>query len=320
MSEIELDDEQADYYRLLQVQPDASAEVIRASHRALMQRLRLHPDLGGDWRRAARLNAAREVLLDPVQRARYDAGLQHRRCSPPRSVASIGATPRIPPRAIAGGAAAFLHLAIGDAGCGRTSSRPTTSQRTPSGQAGLADRHQRAPHAGPGHAARSASARPAADLDCAFCGLAQAQRGHAMDPDDPRCQRCGAVLLLPPLGTSAARSSAGSHDGAGDSEPHSRRFDIRYARRTELSYLTEWPAITTHVGHLLDLSRIGLRFVCVKSLHPGSVICLRSELLDSVASVVHRSRASGDVGYVLGVEFLTLRFRRRARALLDVTA
>ena len=34
------------YYRILQVQPDAPVEVIKASYRALMRELRLHPDLG----------------------------------------------------------------------------------------------------------------------------------------------------------------------------------------------------------------------------------------------------------------------------------
>ena len=44
------------YYRLLQVQPDAAPEVIKASYRTLMQKLRLHPDLGGDeWNALAPL-------------------------------------------------------------------------------------------------------------------------------------------------------------------------------------------------------------------------------------------------------------------------
>ena len=37
-----------DFYRLLQVQPDASIEVIEASYRTLMRQLRMHPDLGGE--------------------------------------------------------------------------------------------------------------------------------------------------------------------------------------------------------------------------------------------------------------------------------
>ena len=55
--------QEPDYYRVLQVQPDAHEAVIRASYRTLMQVLRLHPDLGGDAERAALLNRAMAVLV-----------------------------------------------------------------------------------------------------------------------------------------------------------------------------------------------------------------------------------------------------------------
>jgi len=61
------------YYRLLQVQPDAAPEVIKASYRTLMQKLRFHPDLGGDDWNATLVNEAYSVLSDPARRARYDA-------------------------------------------------------------------------------------------------------------------------------------------------------------------------------------------------------------------------------------------------------
>lgn len=62
-----------DYYRLLHVQPDAPLEVIRSSYRTLMQRMKVHPDLGGDHRAAALLNEAWSVLRDARKRAAYDA-------------------------------------------------------------------------------------------------------------------------------------------------------------------------------------------------------------------------------------------------------
>ncbi len=61
-----------DYYAILHVDPAAPAEVIRASYRTLMQRLRAHPDLGGDHEAAAMLNAAYAVLKDAARRAEYD--------------------------------------------------------------------------------------------------------------------------------------------------------------------------------------------------------------------------------------------------------
>lgn len=60
------------YYRVLQVQPGCPPEVIRASYRALMGTLRLHPDLGGDHEQAALVNEAYAVLGDPERRRVYD--------------------------------------------------------------------------------------------------------------------------------------------------------------------------------------------------------------------------------------------------------
>lgn len=60
------------YYHLLHVQPDAPREIIRSSYRTVMQKLRAHPDLGGDRDHAAIINEAYAVLSDPHTRAAYD--------------------------------------------------------------------------------------------------------------------------------------------------------------------------------------------------------------------------------------------------------
>ena len=63
------------FYRLLHVQHDAPAAVIKTSYRTLMQTLRHHPDLGGDDWNAQLLNEAMATLGDPVARADYDRTL-----------------------------------------------------------------------------------------------------------------------------------------------------------------------------------------------------------------------------------------------------
>ncbi len=61
-----------DYYQILHVQPDAPREIIRSSYRTMMQRMRMHPDLGGDDKQAAMLNEAYATLTDPDNRSAYD--------------------------------------------------------------------------------------------------------------------------------------------------------------------------------------------------------------------------------------------------------
>ena len=64
--------ERRNLYRILHVQPEAPAEVIRAAYRALMG-AGAHPDRGGIHERAIQLNAAYDVLGHPERRRQYDA-------------------------------------------------------------------------------------------------------------------------------------------------------------------------------------------------------------------------------------------------------
>ncbi len=63
------------YYRILQVQPDAPFEIIRSSYRTLMRDLKHHPDFGGEQWNATILNEAYETLRDRHKRADYDREL-----------------------------------------------------------------------------------------------------------------------------------------------------------------------------------------------------------------------------------------------------
>lgn len=63
------------YYRILHIQPDAPEEVIKASYRTIMQKLKMHPDLGGSHWNAVLVNEAYAVLSNPVKRSNYDKKL-----------------------------------------------------------------------------------------------------------------------------------------------------------------------------------------------------------------------------------------------------
>ena len=66
------------FYRILHVQPDAPCEIIKASYRTLMQKLKQHPDLGGDDWNASIMNEACTILTDPEKRAAYDQEFLYR--------------------------------------------------------------------------------------------------------------------------------------------------------------------------------------------------------------------------------------------------
>ena len=70
--------ERRNYYRILNVQPDAPLEIIKNNYRTLLQKLRLHPDLGGENRNASIINEAYNVLRNPEKRSAYDQSLLKR--------------------------------------------------------------------------------------------------------------------------------------------------------------------------------------------------------------------------------------------------
>jgi len=90
-----------DPYKVLQVDPEAEDEVVQAAYRRLAQKY--HPDVAGlaGSDRMASINAAWELLRDPVRRASYDR--ERRTSSPPvdrtpdRSAPHPGSGPQ-PPR------------------------------------------------------------------------------------------------------------------------------------------------------------------------------------------------------------------------------
>jgi hypothetical protein len=88
------------YYRILQVQPEAPPEVIKASWRALMHACRAHPDLGGDPQTAALLNEAYAVLGDPERRRDYDRQLDLARLRSTARTGFAGPSPHGPVRRI----------------------------------------------------------------------------------------------------------------------------------------------------------------------------------------------------------------------------
>lgn len=69
---------QRNLYKILQVQAEASGEVIKAAYRTLMKSLKNHPDLGGSHSEASLINGAYHILGNPMRRAKYDNHLSQK--------------------------------------------------------------------------------------------------------------------------------------------------------------------------------------------------------------------------------------------------
>ncbi len=101
----------SDPYRVLQVDPEAEPEVIRAAYRALA--LKYHPDLStGSEERMAAINQAWLILRDTDARTRHDqvrGGAPPRRAGPQPvvSYSMPGPVPVTPPGAAAGSVLEF---------------------------------------------------------------------------------------------------------------------------------------------------------------------------------------------------------------------
>ncbi len=59
-----------DYYKILGIQKNASADEIKRAYRQLAQQY--HPDKGGDPEKFKEINEAYQVLSDPQKRSQYD--------------------------------------------------------------------------------------------------------------------------------------------------------------------------------------------------------------------------------------------------------
>lgn len=84
-----------DFYALLEVAPSAQHDELRAAYRTKIAKV--HPDRPGstelDLETTKLLNIAKEILLDPDRRTRYDKERQRRLEKDPKSVSVPKATP-----------------------------------------------------------------------------------------------------------------------------------------------------------------------------------------------------------------------------------
>lgn len=289
--------ERRNLYRLLHVQPEAPTEIIKASYRALMSTLRMHPDLGGDPQRAAEVNHAYAVLMDPERRRAYDLSLKAARSRPTAASGPASpkpAAPAAPPaaQARAPGAArpAGAPAPRGTPSPDRGPAAPRSPAATGSGSRGGAP------------AAPAAAAEPPtlplefeswrADRRCPFCrtGFRVVLR------PETRCVTCDSPLMPAPDARGAAREILG------------RRGSQRHPRDQDVTL--RLPGVAQdQAARLRNLSLTGMALACSVRVQRGSVVRVITPQFDALVGVVHQRSATA--GFQLHGTLLTLQLMRQ---------
>ncbi len=319
--------ERRNYYRILQAQPDAPAEVIRGNYRTLLQKLRIHPDLGGSDRDAASVNLAYQTLRDPVRRAAYDRELLAR-----YSVRVLGqggsdavhlrssggkrrdnrrnhyrvlqvqrdASPAIIDasfRALRAGAdevtltllkAAYAVLSD------PARRRAYDAEMSAADWESSADELARVP-AVPG--AEVPQASPFAEYEplivryCAFCKTPHGQ--YVAAEGEATCIECGSALDVPRPANA----------------PDSGRDAIRLPWESEVRLRLEWPGPVVDAV-MRDFSPQGALIETTAQVGVGEIVRLESEQVSAVARVVHCQAGEGEMRTRAGLQFITTRFMR----------
>jgi len=287
-----------DFYRLLHVHPEAPVAVIKASYRALMQKMRLHPDLGGDAAVAQQLNEAVATLCDASKRLQYDvlrSAIDNRTNNP-----EPGGTPSADSPANTGG--------------NDSADTQQHSQRNN------------------GHAnTQYQSAQGSWDTSHPN---ASATDNRVLLPVKPGCPFCKAVY--PANSADAKTSSADVYDNTrrcyschGAATPVNKLIDsgkddlrkmYRHDHTTPVLIWTQWPTEAPVTARMTDLSIVGCALESNTSIVAGTVVLLDSPLLNGIGKVHHCRPCVGTQCFSAGLEFLTLQITADPGAVLSVTA
>lgn len=285
------------YYQLLHVLPDAPAPVIKASYRAMMQKMRHHPDLGGDLSRAQLLNEAIDTLCNPARRAIYDAELQasnsrsDHESSPPTD-STEGPSP---------------HTRDNNSGPGGKSD-------TPGGRPNGHEKHTERPEETVNRAPEQdrASAVPQVSLPrrphCLFCktSFSATPRTHQYYQADDQCHQCKApTAALEQLTASTTEEL--------------RRI-YRHDHHAAVRLWTHWPAVTHVDARLQDLSLAGCAIESKTALDGNAVVLLDTDALKAICQVRYCKSVGGSTMFSIGLVFKTLKIKARPGTMFSAVA
>lgn len=331
--------ERRNFYRVLHLQPDAPFEVVRSNYRALMTKLRAHPDLGGEHWTAALLNTAYAVLRDPQRRAAYDRALLER-CDlatvawggkPPRHAKRAGGRNRRNYYRVLGvqnDAPGPVVRSAYEACCLRpnldralvdeawNTLRDDERRRAydellrEHGHLVAIDLLPSSEELRSSSGANDASAQAAAPraaydpLITRYCAFCKAPHGRAPTnlDEEADCLECRSPLFPPP----AALRELG------------RRVVSRIERDAEVALEVGWPPARV-VARVVDMSPTGMRCTVAWPLDLGDLVRVDGAGVCAVAEVAHRVERPRRM-IEAGMRFVTARFERERGGFLSVEA
>jgi len=289
-----------DFYELLHVQPSAPAPVIKASYRAMMQKLNHHPDRGGDVEFAQLLNEAEKTLCNPATRLQYDILHQQylKEKSGPKSDQASSDKKAGTDWSAPGGTPSGTHHEH------KQQDQPTEQK---------SDTHDR----------RLADSLPApTGTHCPFCLTVfsnpgpsmSGSRGYAataMTPDTIGYRHSNRCLIC-----NGARTPIEQAPKANDEQM--RRMH-RQLHNSDARVWTKWPLETPALQKLVDFSPTGCALVHSESMKTGQIVMIDTDLFNAICKVRHCG-LDGSHTYRTGFEFLTLDMHAAPGALLNASA
>ncbi len=295
------------YYRLLHVHPDAPAAVIKASYRAMMQKMRLHPDLGGDEGVAQQLNIAVATLCHSIKRSEYDALLA---AQDGRSQPAPGGTP------------------TSDAS--NTSDTSNSAQADQTGRSGTSSSH------GQAQSSYRESAHKASNEGYteAPYSAASASRNTHLFPTKPHCPFCHTVypakaptnrMIVPDIydktnRCSQCQGSATPINQLANSDNDDLRRIYRHDHKTPVLLWSHWPTVAPITATMTDLSTAGCALEYSTVVDVNTVVLLDSPLLNGIGKIRYSRPSECGSFITAGLEFLTLQITAEPGAVFSVTA
>ena len=131
---------------------------------------------------------------------------------------------------------------------------------------------------------------------CLFCGTAHGL-DHTLERDDD-CRECASPLY-------PAERHRLEYSG--------QRMLRRIPSRRTIDLYVSWPQAAAYFAEMRDISLNGMQFAAVTPLQPNQIVKIDCASCAAVARVAHCERDHSDPDgverWLIGVEFLTLRFR-----------